>query len=153
MSTSPLGIGPGTVRREWLGEFVKRKTAPKGAEALVCEAVITGHYSLTKAIEHRHPQLLDLLGVERSSGYYGAGISACHELAGKPTTPKAATMLTLAAVVAAWEDGTGKHTWRNPSAWDARVLGALMEWGYQPSEVERLLLGEDAASAAEKESA
>ncbi|WP_460841569.1 ParB/RepB/Spo0J family partition protein [Nocardioides marmoraquaticus] len=137
-----------TVRREWLTEFVKRKTAPKGAEALICEAVVTGHYSLTKAMEHRHPQLFDLLGIERSSGYYGAGIRECHELAAKPATPKAATMLTLATIVAAWEHGTGKQTWRNPSAWDARVLGALIEWGYQPSEVERLLLGEDATDAA-----
>ena len=49
-------------------------------------------------------------------------------------------MTTLAAVIAAWEDSTGKHTWRNPSAWDARVLGALIGWGYEPSEIESLLL-------------
>jgi ParB family chromosome partitioning protein len=48
-------------------------------------------------------------------------------------------MVTLAAVVAAWEDSTSKQTWRNPSAWDARVLSALTEWGYEPSEVEALL--------------
>jgi ParB family transcriptional regulator, chromosome partitioning protein len=52
-------------------------------------------------------------------------------------------MTTLTAVVAAWEATTGKHSWRNPTAWDARVLGALVEWGYQPSEVERILLGEE----------
>jgi ParB family chromosome partitioning protein len=52
-------------------------------------------------------------------------------------------MTVLAAVLAAWEDSTGKQTWRNPTGWDARVLGALAEWGYQPSEVERILLGED----------
>ena len=46
----------------------------------------------------------------------------------------------VAAVVTAWESSTGKHTWRNPSRWDARVLGALSTWGYQPSEVEGLLL-------------
>ena len=49
----------------------------------------------------------------------------------------------LATVVAAWEASTSKHTWRSPSAWDARVLGALVQWGYQPSEVERILLGEE----------
>ena len=43
-------------------------------------------------------------------------------------------------MVTAWESSTGKHTWRNPSRWDARVLGALSTWGYQPSEVESLLL-------------
>ena len=64
-------------------------------------------------------------------------------------TPKAATMTTLAAVVAAWEATTGKHSWRNPTAWDARVLGALVEWGYQPSEVELILLGEEPQSSTE----
>lgn len=132
-----------TVRREWLTAFVARKTAPKGAEALICEAVVTGHHSLSKAMDHRHPMLFTLLGVERPTGYYGAGHDECRKIATKATTPKAATMTTLAAVVAAWEATTGKHSWRNPTAWDARVLGALVEWGYQPSEVERILLGEE----------
>ena len=131
------------VRREWLAAFVARKTAPKGAEALICEAVVTGHHSLSKAMDHRHPMLFTLLGVERPTGYYGAGHDECRKIATKATTPKAATMTMLAAVVAAWEATTGKHSWRNPTAWDARVLGALVEWGYQPSEVERILLGEE----------
>ncbi len=54
-----------TVRREWLATFVARKTAPKGAEALICEAVVTGHHSLSKAMDHRHPMLFTLLGVDR----------------------------------------------------------------------------------------
>ena len=132
-----------TVRREWLTGFVARKTAPKGAEALICEAVVTGHHSLSKAMDHRHPMLFTLLGIDVPTGYYGAGHDECHKIATKASAPKAATMTTLAAVVAAWEATTGKHSWRNPTAWDARVLGALVEWGYQPSEVERLLLGEE----------
>lgn len=132
-----------TVRREWLATFVARKTAPKGAEALICEAVVTGHHSLSKAMDHRHPMLFTLLGIDVPTGYYGAGYEECHKIATKASTPKAATMTTLAAIVAAWEATTGKHSWRNPTAWDARVLGALVEWGYQPSEVERILLGEE----------
>ena len=132
-----------TVRREWLATFVARKTAPKGAEALICEAVVTGHHSLSKAMDHRHPMLFTLLGVDVPTGYYGAGYEECHKIATKASTPKAAAMTTLAAIVAAWEATTGKHSWRNPTAWDARVLGALVEWGYQPSEVERILLGEE----------
>ncbi|MEV5003823.1 ParB/RepB/Spo0J family partition protein [Nocardioides sp. LML1-1-1.1] len=140
-----------TVRREWLASFVARKTAPKGAEALICEAVVTGHYSLSKAMDHRHPMLFTLLGVEVPTGYYGAGSDECHKIATKATTPKAATMTMLAAVVAAWEATTGKHSWRNPTAWDARVLGALVEWGYQPSEVERILLGEEPQPSTESD--
>ena len=132
-----------TVRREWLAGFVARKTAPKGAEALICEAVVTGHHSLSKAMDHRHPMIFTLLGIDVPTGYYGAGHDECHKIATKASTPKAATMTTLAAIVAAWEATTGKHSWRNPTAWDSRVLGALVEWGYQPSEVERILLGEE----------
>ena len=137
------------MRREWLAGFVTRKSAPKAAESLICEAVVVGHYSLTKAMEHRHPMLFDLLGTERSAGYFGAGAQECRDLAKKPTTPKAATMTTLAAVMAAWEASIGKHSWRNPTAWDARVLGALIEWGYQPSDVESLLLGDQDEPAKE----
>ncbi len=141
-----------TVRREWLATFVARKTAPKGAEALICEAVVTGHHSLSKAMDHRHPMLFTLLGIDVPTGYYGAGHDECHKIATKASAPKAATMTTLAAVVAAWEATTGKHSWRNPTAWDARVLGALVEWGYQPSEVERTLLGEDPQPSTEDDS-
>ena len=68
-------------------------------------------------------------------------------------------MTTLGAVVTAWEATLGKHTWRNPSKWDARMLAALTEWGYQPSEVESLLLpqaedyAEDAADEEPSEQA
>jgi ParB family chromosome partitioning protein len=127
------------VRRDWLRQFLARKTAPQGAEALICEAVVGGQYTLTKAMDAAHPMLRELLGLDTAS-VYGGGRQAAEHLAEQQATPKAATMTTLAAVVTAWESSTGKHTWRNPSRWDARVLGALSTWGYQPSEVEGLLL-------------
>lgn len=98
-----------------------------------------GQFTLTKAMDSAHPMLRDLLGLDTAS-VYGGGRAATERLATKQSTPKAATLTTLAAVLAAWEAGTGKHSWRHPTAWDARVLGALMEWGYQPSEVESLLI-------------
>lgn len=131
-----------TVRRKWLTGLLARKAAPKGAEALICEAVVTGDHTLTKAMSYRHPMLCRLLGIETSGPYWGTSPELA-ELAAKPATPKAATMTTLGAAVAAWEDSIGTHTWRAPTAWDARMLRALIDWGYQPSEVERLLLGEN----------
>lgn len=130
------------VRRDWLRQFVTRKTPPQGAEALICEAVVGGQFTLTKAMDSAHPMLRDLLGLDTGS-VYGGGRQAAERLADRQATPKAATTTTLAAIVAAWEASTGKHTWRNPNAWDARVLGALAAWGYQPSEVESLLLASD----------
>src|SRR4051794_36018593 len=127
------------VRRDWLRQFLARKTAPQGAEALICEAVVGGQFTLTKAMDAAHPMLRELLGLDTAS-VYGGGRQAAEHLAEKQATPNAATMTTLAAVATAWESSTGKHTWRNPSRWDARVLGALSTWGYQPSQVESLFL-------------
>ena len=96
-------------------------------------------------MEQNHPMLRTLLdhGADKSRWDSASEVAS---IATKASTPKAATMTTLAAVVAAWEATTGKHSWRNPSHWDARMLGALMAWGYEPSVVERILLGEEPAS-------
>ncbi|MGY2872837.1 ParB family transcriptional regulator, chromosome partitioning protein [Marmoricola sp. URHA0025 HA25] len=127
------------VRRDWVTTFLSRKTPPKGAEALICEAVVTGAHFLYKAMENNHPMLRTLSGVgAEKTRWDSAGELAT--MVAKGSTPKTATMTTLAAVVTAWEATLGKHTWRNPSRWDARMLTALTEWGYQPSEVESLLL-------------
>jgi len=139
-----------TVRREWLASFVARKTAPKGAEALICEAVVTGQWFLYKGMEANHPMLRTLLGTGADKSRWDSS-GEVASIAAKASTPKAAIMTTLAAVVSAWEATTGKHSWRNPSAWDARVLGALVEWGYQPSEVERILLGEEQQPSTEND--
>ncbi len=133
-----------TVRRTWLAQFLLRKTPPAGAEALIAEALVTGHHSLSKALDQAHPRLRDLLphtvtaSSEIASPWADRAADRARLLA-RATTPKAATMLTLGVVLAAWEDSTGKHTWRNPTAWDARILTTLQGWGYQPSDVELLL--------------
>lgn len=127
------------VRREWLTTFLGRKTPPKGAEALICEAVVTGPHFLYKAMENNQPMLRTLAGVGADKSRWDSG-GELSTIVAKASTPKAAIMTTLAAVVTAWEATLGKHTWRNPSRWDARMLTALSEWGYQPSEVETLLL-------------
>ena len=132
-----------SVRRRFITGLLGRKTPPKGAEALICEAVVTGQHSLYKAMEGNHPMLRKLLGVGEDKTRWNSR-SDLLTIAGRATTPKAATMTALAAVLAAWEDSIGKHTWRNPNDWDDRVLSALIEWGYEPSEVESLLLDERA---------
>jgi len=90
-------------------------------------------------MENNHPMLRTLSGVGAEKSRWDSA-SELATLAAKGSTPKPAIMATLGAVVTAWEATLGKHTWRNPSTWDARMLTALTEWGYQPSEVETLLL-------------
>ena len=121
-----------TVRRAWLGRFITRAGVPARAEALICEAVLTGQYALSKAMGESHPLLRTLLGHDEQ---------APTTALATPSTAKAATVRTLAAVLASWEASTGVHTWRHPTAWDARVMGVITGWGYQPSDVEQLLTG------------
>ena len=131
-----------TVRRRFITGLLGRKTPPKGAEALICEAVVTGQHSLYKAMEGNTPDAAQ--AARRRGGQDPLELPLrSATIAGRATTPKAATITTLAAVLAAWEDSIGKHTWRNPNDWDDRVLSALIEWGYEPSEVESLLLDEE----------
>lgn len=131
-----------TVRRNWLAQFAARKTPPRGAEAVICEAVLTAPHSLTKAMERHHKLLGSSLGADPAPGYFGAS-AECARLAAQPTSPKAQTMRTLAAVVLGWEESTDVHTWRNPDAWSRRIMSALIEWGYEPSVVERLLVASE----------
>jgi ParB family chromosome partitioning protein len=119
-----------TVRRAWLARFITRASVPAGAEALICEAVLTRQHTLCKAMGESHPLLRTLLAHDEQ---------APTTPRATPTTAKAATVRTLAAVLASWEASTGVHTWRHPSAWDPRVMGAITDWGYQPSDVEQLL--------------
>lgn len=126
------------VRREWLAAFVIRKTPPKGAEQLVMEAVLEGEFHLSRAMNSfRHRLLREWLGI--AAHQWGSADAMPGHLAGV-STPKHQLMVLLAAVLAAWEDGLTANAWRSPNKWDGRILTAMMGWGYQPSEVEQLLL-------------
>jgi len=80
-----------TGRREWPPGFLARKTAPKSAEALICEAVATGQHFLYEAIEQTqhapHPSRYP----EQPSpaGTLGSGVAS---IATKASTLKAATI-------------------------------------------------------------
>ena len=141
------------VRREWMAGLLGRRTVPAGAESLIAQAVIGREYSLSHALQHGHSLLPDLLGVKAveddGPAYYG-NRATCARIIEQAATPKAATMRTLAAVLAAWEERSGVHTWRNPGAWDAAVMGALVGWGYPASEVEQLLIPTRDAQDAQK---
>ena len=134
------------VRREWLTGLLARRTVPSGAEALIARAVLGCEHSLSHALQHGHTLLPDLLGIKAaeddSEGYTSARTRTARIIE-TATTPKAATMRTLAAVLAAWEERSGTHTWRNPSGWDAVVMTTLTGWGYPASDVEQLLIPDE----------
>ena len=54
----------------------------------------------------------------------------------------AGAVLAVALIVCDLESTLSRNTWRRPQPRDRRYLTALIGWGYQPSDVERLILAE-----------
>lgn len=129
-----------TVRREWLTQFVSRKTAPKGAEALIAEVMLLSPYWFAKHVGEGNANLFTLAGhTQAPSRYTGEAAAAGRKMLDRAGTAKAQVMVALAVVVAAWDESLARHSWRAPDAWNARMLEALIQWGYEASDVELLM--------------
>jgi len=125
-----------TVRREWLAGFAARKTAPKDAAGFLAARLVAGTYALDKAsTQTRHRLARTLLGLPEHVGY-GAPDPLADLV--QTATPARAQHIALVLVLAAIEDSTGTHTWRNVSEQDRAYFTALAGWGYGLSEVEAL---------------
>ncbi|MBX9244641.1 ParB N-terminal domain-containing protein [Actinotalea ferrariae] len=125
-----------TVRREWLTGFAARKTAPKDAPTFLAARLVAGTHRLDKAsTQTRHRLARTLLGLPEHVGY-GAPDPLADLV--QAATPARAQHIALIVLLAAIEDGTGTHTWRNVSAEDRAYFTALAAWGYSLSEVEAL---------------
>jgi len=116
------------VRRTFLTKIAQRKTPPSGAEAIISAALAqVGTYrSNTNPAQAWEALALDATKVGK-------------EVTAKSTTAKRHTVIALAVVLGTWEADAGRHTWRNPSPWDTRIMNALTGWGYTPSDVEALV--------------
>jgi len=124
------------VRREWLRTFLSRKTTPKAAQQFIAASVIDGRGRLTSSIQEHHRLALDLLGLPDYSW------SKTHPILAHIQAQPGRTLTALLAVtIAAHEEATGTHTWRNPSEDMADYFTALAEWGYALSDVENIVLG------------
>lgn len=124
------------VRREWLRTFLSRKTTPKAAQQFIAASVIDGRGRLTSSIQEHHRLALDLLGLPEYSW------SKTHPiLAHIKQQPGRTLTVLLAVTIAAHEEATGTHTWRNPSEDMADYFTALADWGYALSDVENIVLG------------
>lgn len=132
------------VRRDWLRELFTRKAAPKGAAIFVAAEIARGDHDLRRAMESRNALAATLLGLGAASprGVYGLHSGPTHPIAEAAGTSNAAraTMLSLAVVLAAYEDGTHRNSWRNPSPATRRYITQLREWGYDLSDVEQLVI-------------
>ena len=58
------------------------------------------------------------------------------------STPARASVLTLGLLLGGIEAGTGRHSWRRPTATTRSYFAALERWGYVLSDVEHLVLAD-----------
>jgi ParB family transcriptional regulator, chromosome partitioning protein len=117
------------IRHDWLRALAARKTAPKGAAALITTALTTDSYTVRKAMENSAPLAVDLLRVDSREAIEQAAATA---------TDARALLISLVVVLAAYESGTRVDTWRSPMSADRRYFGWLADNGYPLSEVEAL---------------
>ncbi|TFC85510.1 ParB/RepB/Spo0J family partition protein [Cryobacterium sp. TMT3-29-2] len=133
------------VRREWLAEFLSRKTLPKDAAKAIALGLTVHHAVVGKANQNGNVLAHTLLGLERAHYFSPDKLSALVE-----HSPTKAQHVTLAIVLAGIEDSTSKETWRYPDTHTARYLEQLSTWGYSLSEVEHIVINAVAEKAAPK---
>ncbi|MBG6059802.1 ParB family chromosome partitioning protein [Cryobacterium sp. MP_M5] len=133
------------VRREWLAEFLSRKTLPKDTAKAIAVGLTVHHGVVGKAIQNGNVLAHTLLGLERANYWSADKLSALVD-----HSPTKAQHVTLAIVLAGIEDSTSKGTWRYPDAHSALYFGQLAAWGYNLSEVEQIVIDTVAEKAATK---
>jgi ParB family chromosome partitioning protein len=133
------------VRRGWLRDFLTRPTPPKGSAAFVATGLAHGDHALTKAFGNGHQRARDLFRLDHltdepaDTADQRRGNTITGMLEG--ASDNRALVVAPGLVLAAYEDAWSTDTWRRPSPVDARYLMFLMTNGYNPSEVEQLILG------------
>lgn len=138
------------VRRDWLRELFARKAAPKGAAIFVAAEFAQGDHDLRRAMESGNALASTLLGLGDAGGYgYYSGRPNPIAEAARSGSAARATMLALALVLAAYEDGTTRDSWRNPTPATRRYFAQLRDWGYALADVEQLVLTEDTTDVLE----
>lgn len=111
------------VRADWLASFAKGTGKLTEAERFIARAVTRGECPPRTWAASPEAVKIDRMG------------------------PTAAIRHTVAVILGTWHENTSRTTWRTPDAQDARMLGAMIAWGYTPGPVEKLLLPKAAKKA------
>jgi ParB family chromosome partitioning protein len=120
-----------TVRREWLKTFLARKAAPKGAAAFIADELISGRFATTNGYDS--PRLAhDLFGADEPD----------------QSSDGRCLIVALGVIVGAYESATTERAWRDTWAGNkaARYLSQLVEWGYEPAEIEQAVIDQNSES-------
>jgi ParB family chromosome partitioning protein len=125
------------VRREWLTAFLARKTLPKDAARFVAVALTAHRATVAGGLSKGNRLAATLLGLAAQDSEWGA--SPIDPIA--TTQPARSGHVAVAVVLAAIEDSTGRHTWRNPGRDAVAYFEQIAAWGYPLSDVEHIVVG------------
>lgn len=126
-----------TVRRDWLRGLLTRKTAPKGSNSFLA-AALAHDSEIVTGIGGNH-LAADLLGcAERTEYGRSAALGALIEQA----SDARALVLTLAQVLAGYEERSDRSDWRNVRGHTTRYLQFLQTCGYALAPVEQRACGQ-----------
>jgi ParB family chromosome partitioning protein len=128
------------VRREWLTTLLSRKVLPKDTAVVIARALTIHRQAISTATREGNQLAHQLLGLD-PSGYFEADKLAALV----DQTPARAQHVALAVALGACESVTNKQTWRSPSPTDAAYFSQLAAWGYNLSDVERIVTGDSTA--------
>jgi len=121
------------VRREWLAEFLSRKTLPKDTGRVIAQGLTVHRSAVGSAVSGGSVLAHVLLGIERGGFWDADKLAALVE-----HSPTKAQHVTLAVILGGIEDSTSKGTWRYPDTSKALYFSQLAAWGYGLSDVEQL---------------
>lgn len=122
------------VRRDWVKTLLGRKTAPKGWQYFTVLS-LTSFYDVGRSYDGK--VAAEMIGVKAEKENTGWGYDPFKDhVATHATRPEFAL---LAMVIASFEKQIAKDAWRNPSHAAKHYLAQLLEWGYTPSDVEKII--------------
>ncbi|KQO64216.1 ParB/RepB/Spo0J family partition protein [Curtobacterium sp. Leaf261] len=120
------------VRREWVAGLLQRKTAPKDAARFLALA-LTRHSTTRYASGPVTAR--GLLGIDSNRWEVEALATWVEE------HPTKGLHLSLAVVIAGFENTANREWWRTPDTHSIGYLDQLARWGYPLSRVEQLAAG------------
>lgn len=127
-----------SVRREWVKNLLARKTAPKGWQYFSVLSM-TSFYDIGRSYDGK--LAADMISVKAEKENTGWGYDPFKDhVATHATRPEFAL---LAMVMASFEKQMNKDVWRNPGREAKFYLRKLIEWGYTPSDVEKIITAAD----------
>ncbi|NKR30213.1 ParB N-terminal domain-containing protein [Rhodococcus hoagii] len=119
-----------TVRRDWLRDYLTRKTPPKGAADFIATALATDPHLITQL--YARDTAADLLIKNRTAPAHVALADAAAA-----ASDSRAQVIVLGQILAAYETATSVESWRTLTKENARYLAYLASIGYTLSDIEK----------------